>query len=420
MQPHRTPVLVEPTRLGGEGVQTTREDQSVPGTDRVQEHTPQRPAGVRSLDANSAGDVHEEALVERWVSRSNASSNLDRLSSLSAFVRRMERFDQLSQAEQVQLARIVRSGREASETIQAKKRPTENQIKKAKEATAQAERAAEMLVGSNFRLVLLICRELAEERHGRERAMDVMADLVGEANVALVEAIIGFDETRCPSFATYAARVVRDRVRAQLGKDGHIRLPPSWNRLKRIAAVRIPQLQTELGRQPTKDEIKADLLERCMAWAYSKLSPEQQALPEAKRTELMTAKLRKQGMFGAIESLDDVLLSSMGAASLDAQVGEDSGTTLGDLVSDAPKDDGFDAVDLSELRETLGRAIETLDDREKEILMLRYGFVDGEQWTYVMIGERFGVTAERIRQIERAVLGKLRSGDETESLESFL
>lgn len=381
---------------------------------------PPQSAGVLVVDANLPGGVEEESTISKWVQRSASSSNLDKLSSLSAFVRRMERFDQLSQAEQVRLAQIVREGRDLSASIQAKKKPTENQVRKAREAAANAERAAEMLVGSNFRLVLLICRELAEERHGRERAMDVMSDLVGEANVALVEAIIGFDETRCPSFATYAARVVRDRVRAQLGKDGHIRLPPSWHRLKRIAAVRIPQLQTELGRQPTKEEIKADLLERCMTWAYSKLTPEQQSLPAAKRHDLMTAKLRKQGMFGAIENLDDVLLSSMGAASLDAQVGEDSGTTLGDLVTDAPRDDGFDAVDLSELRETLGRAIENLDEREREILMLRYGFVDGEQWTYVMIGERFGVTAERIRQIERAVLGKIRGGDETDALESFL
>ncbi len=380
--------------------------------------TPPR-AGLVAVDANVRGDDTEERLVDRWVKRAQL-GNLDRLTALSAFVRRMERFDQLTPSEQIHLAQVVREGRELSGSIQAKKKPSERQIQKARQAAVDAERAAEMLVGSNFRLVLLICRELAEERHGRERAVDVMADLVGEANVALVEAIIGFDETRCPSFATYAARVVRDRVRAQLGKDGHIRLPPSWHRLKRIAAVRIPQLQMELGRQPTKDEIKADLLERCMAWAESKLTPEQQVLPKAQREALKVAKLRKQGMFGAIESLDDVLQAAQGAASLDAQVGEDGNTTLGEMVSDTPSGEAFDAVDLGDLREALARAMADLDDREKEILMLRYGFVDGEAWTYVMIGERFNVTAERIRQIERAVLGKMRGGDDDSALSSFL
>lgn len=375
-------------------------------------------AGVSGVDANSAGTEQDEALVQKWVQRS-VRGNLEQLTALSAFVRRMERFEQLSNNEQVHLAAVVRTGRDAQEALIARKKPSDTAIRKAKAAGAEAERAAEMLVGSNFRLVLLICRELAEERHGRERAGDVMADLVGEANVALVEAVIGFDETRCPSFATYAARVVRDRVRAQLGKDGYIRLPPSWNRLKRIAAVRIPQLQVELGRAPTRDEIKADLLERCMTWAESKLTPEQAALPKKEREALKVAKLRKQGMFGAIESLDDVLQAAQGTASLDAQVGEDGTTTLGDMVSSGASDETFDTVDLGELRGAIGRALEELDDREREILMLRYGFVDGEAWTYVMIGDKFGVTAERIRQIERSVLVKLR-GEDAGDLESFL
>lgn len=375
-------------------------------------------AGVFVVDANTAGGEQEEALVQKWVQRS-IRGNLEQLTALNAFVRRMERFKQLPNSEQVRLAGVVRVGRDAQEALVAKKKPSDTAIRKAKASGLEAERAAEMLVGSNFRLVLLICRELAEERHGRERAGDVMADLVGEANVALVEAVIGFDETRCPSFATYAARVVRDRVRAQLGKDGYIRLPPSWNRLKRIAAVRIPQLQVELGRAPTRDEIKADLLERCMTWAESKLTPEQALLPKKEREALKVAKLRKQGMFGAIASLDDVLQAAQGTASLDAQVGEDGTTTLGDMVSSGAPDETFDTVDLGELRGAIGRAMEELDDREREILMLRYGFVDGEAWTYVMIGDKFGVTAERIRQIERSVLVKLR-GEDAGDLESFL
>lgn len=385
----------------------------------IPQNTPPR-AGHFGVDANRAGDDGEEMRVTKWVTRAGR-GNLDQVSSLSAFTRRMEQYPQLPAAEQARLATMVRDGRAARERLLAGKYRSESKQRRDDEIARAGDNAANMLVGSNFRLVILICRELAEERHGRERAADLMADLVGEANVALVEAIIGFDETRCPVFATYAARVVRDKVRGMLGKDGPIRLPPSWHRLKRIAAVRIPQLQAELGRAPSRDEIHADLLERCLQWAESKLTPEQRMLPAAQQRKLMDAKLRKQGMFGALDALDDVLQTSQGTASLDASVGDDSGTTLGDLVVAGGSDGDFDGLELEELRGALAAALAGLDDREREILLLRYGFVDGEQWTYGMIGEKFNVTAERIRQIERAVLTKLRgTGGHAGGLRGFL
>lgn len=374
--------------------------------------------GTFSVDGNISGSAESEQLVYKWVTRASA-KNLDQLSSLSAFTRKMEQYQQLSPSEQSRMAVLVKEGRAASARLRADEYRNAAYKKRDGEAALQGERAANMLVGSNFRLVILICRELAEERHGRERAADIMADLVGEANIALVEAVIGFDETRCPVFATYAARVVRDRVRAMLGKDGPIRLPPSWHRLKRIAAVRIPQLQTELGRAPTRTEIHDDLMDRCLMWAESKLLPEQRLLSAAKQKELMHAKLRKQGMFGALESLDDVLQTSQGSASLDAVVGDDSGTTLGDLVVAAGDGSSFDELELSELRDALQHALAALDEREREIVLLRYAFVDGEAWTYAMIGEKFNVTAERIRQIERAVLTKLK-GNGGGALHGFL
>ena len=207
-------------------------------------------------------------------------------------------------------------------------------------------------------------------------------------------------------FATYVAKVVRDRVRAMLAKDSHIKVANSWHRLKRIAAVRIPQLQAELGRTPTEAEIKADLLQRCMEWAVAKLTPEQAQLPKAQRQELMVAKLRKQGMIGAIESLQDVLQASQTIASLDARVGEDGDTTLADMVP-AVEDEGLSNLELSELRDTMREALAPLTERERTIVLLRFGFADGEQWTYTALAERYDVTAERIRQIEKNVLTKL-------------
>lgn len=374
---------------------------------------------VLNNNANVSGTASDEQQIDKWVKRSSL-GNLSGVSSLSAYTRRMEQYPQLKPSEQIELASGIKAARAEIERIENKKKPAQSDAKRVRELRSYTDRAAETLAGSSFRLVLLICRELAEERHGRERAMDVMPDLVGEANVALVEAIIDFDQERCPLFATYAARVIRDRVRALLGREGAIRLPPSWNRLKRIAAVRIPQLGAELGRAPTRDEIHADLLSRCMTWAESKLSEEQLKLPKKQRHDIMMAKLRKQGMIGALDSLDDVLQASQGTASLDATVSDDGGATLGDLMTGATSDSLLDEVEHDELRGLFARILSGLDERERRIVVARYGLDGAEPRTYVEIGEIFGVTAERVRQIERAVLNKIREGDQSGNLSEFL
>jgi RNA polymerase primary sigma factor len=342
--------------------------------------------------------------IAAWVAKA-ANRPLDATAALSAFQRRMERYPQLTPQSQLDLAVKVQQGFAAKDRLAAGGSIPAKERRSLEASAREVDRAMEYLAGSNFRLVMLICRELAEERYPG-RSLEVLGDLIGEANIALTQAMREFDPERCPVFATYVAKVVRDRVRAMLAKDSHVRVANSWHRLKRIAAVRIPQLQAELGRVPTEAEIKADLLARCMEWAESKLTPDQAKLPKAQRQEVMVAKLRKQGMIGAIESLQDVLQASQTVASLDARVGDDGDTTLGDMVA-APEDDGLSTLELSELRDTLRDALESLTEREQTIVLLRFGFVDGEQWTYTAIAERYDVTAERIRQIEKNVLTKL-------------
>lgn len=346
--------------------------------------------------------VDEE--IARWVAKSNSRS-LDATAALSAFQRRMERYPQLSPESQLELAAKVQEGFAAKDRLDAGGSISARERRLLEASAREVDRSMEYLAGSNFRLVMLICRELAEERYPG-RSLEVLGDLIGEANIALTQAMREFDAERCPVFATYVAKVVRDRVRAMLAKDSHIKVANSWHRLKRIAAVRIPQLQAELGRTPTEAEIKADLLQRCMEWAEAKLTPEQAQLPKAQRQELMVAKLRKQGMIGAIESLQDVLQASQTIASLDARVGEDGDTTLADMVP-AVEDEGLSNLELSELRDTMREALAPLTERERTIVLLRFGFADGEQWTYTAIAERYDVTAERIRQIEKNVLTKL-------------
>lgn len=361
----------------------------------------------RQLDPRDDRESLADAEIASYVTRAQAQARAyERLPALSAFQKQMERYPQLSPLAQNELAADYQAG------VAARAELASGRLRGAPERRARAkvrrgEYAIEHLIGSNFKLVHLICRENAEDRFGRERANELLPDLVAEANLALTEAAGSFDPARCPTFPTYAARVVRDRVRMVLSRDSAVKLAPSWTRLKRIASVRIPQLSAELGRRPTKAEIQADLLERCLEWAEGKLTDEQRSLPPAQRHDIKLAKLRKQGMLGAIEALDDVLVATQSVTSLSAPVGADGSATVGDLIAADSDDATFDSVELSELRESLAAALATLKDRDREIVLYRYGFVDGECWTYAKIATRYGVTAERVRQIERSVITRL-------------
>jgi len=335
---------------------------------------------------------------------------LENVPALSAFQKRMSRYPQLSPERQAELVLMYQDGLKAKQRLLDPKISARDQ-RQAQLVSRTGERAAEHLIGSNFRLVWLIVRENAEDRFGRERAGELLPDLVAEANLAVVEAAAQFDPQRGPGFSTYLARVVRDRVRMVLAHQTPIRVSPSWARIRRIAAVRIPALTTELGRAPSLEEIQADLLERCLEWAEDKLTDEQRNLPADQRREAMMARLRKQGMLGAIRDIEEVQNTTRSVASLDAAVGADRNMTLGEVLPGVVDDAVFDTVEQNELAAAFDAALSDLTPREKMIIHYRFGFVDGENWKYSKIAALYDVSAERIRQIEHAVLLRLADPD---------
>lgn len=352
--------------------------------------------------------------ISSYVARAQA-TGLENVSALSAFQKRMEQYPQLSADAQRSLALEYQKSLTSKEELIAMRQSHKGSgiVERRKMAAldrevARGEYAIEHLVGSNFKLVWLIVRENVEGRYGAERASDLLPDMLNDANEAVVMAIRDFDPVRCPTFATYLARVVRDHVRMKITHTGPLRLAPSWVRLKRIASHRIPALASELGRAPKKEEIQEDLTNACLAWAEKKLTEEQLTLPEDEKRDLKMSKLRKQGMLGAIRDIDDVLTATQSMASLDLPVGsEEGGSSLGDLLPAGRGDNAFSSLELSELSSTLKNVLAGLNDRERDILLYRFGFVDGKEWTYAKIAAKYDVTAERIRQIERSVLGRL-------------
>ena len=291
-----------------------------------------------------------------------------------------------------------------------------HRVREARRRVAEGQTHLTYLVASNFRLVRVIAQDLAVRRNpSRDRLSVMLPDLVGEGNVALMRAAREFDPSRGPKFHTYAARVIRDQIRSALAMDTPIRLTAAKSRIHRIARPLIPELTTALGRAPTIAELQDALMERCMLWAEERLSAEQRQLSAEQQHQLKMDRLKKQGMIGAIRDIETLLSRSQQMARLDAQVGDDGVTTLGDLVADPfdeLEDDTIGGAELSELHVSIARVLVELDERERDIVLLRYGFVDGESWTFNDISVHYGVTPERIRQIDAAVLERLRDDDD--------
>lgn len=366
-------------------------------------------AGARvALESLPVDDDDDETHLVELVARAQSGSGREHLTSLSALSQQLSSYPPLDPDAQFTRILAYRRGVAASaESVPSDCSPAE---RRAHARIVQAgQRAQTELVGSMYRLALLICQELAAERYGRERMLDMLADLVSEANIAVVEAVGTYDETRSPAFSLYAGRVMRDRVRMMLQKSATVGVAPSWLRLKRIYTVLRPEVEMRLGRTPTEVEMQAELRAVCLRWAADRLSPEQQALPEGERDALMESKLRKQGMLGAIDRLSEVLSATQQTTSLDAPLGDGDGARLGDVIAQPGADSSYDAIEHDELRRDLMQALSAFTERERTIVLMKYGFVDGEQWTYARLAPRFGVSAERIRQIERNVLSKLRA-----------
>lgn len=338
----------------------------------------------------------------------NSDAKLERLPAFRAFRSQIDRYPLLSAQGQSELFERVAAGREAraqiadleaQDNLTSRERVT---LQRARKKVREADEALEYLIGSNLRLVITIAGELAAARMG-DRAWTQLPDIVQEGNLGLMEAVERYNPSHGVPFATYAAYYIRERVRKALAADKPMTVPISWTRVARIAAGISNKLVAELGRDPTIDEIRQAVLEYCIERTYErgKAQTEEEALEV----------LKTQGTLSAIRKLDEVLNYTQRAVELDAPVGDDSGgTTIGDL--QYVEDDtagAFDSAELAELREALFLALGGLKEREREIILLRYGFVDNERWTYARLGERFGVTAERIRQIEQKVLKRLSS-----------
>ncbi|MER6468786.1 RNA polymerase sigma factor [Streptomyces collinus] len=293
------------------------------------------------------------------------------------YLREIGRIPLLTAAEEVELARRVEAGLFAEEKLGSTPDLDSRLAHDLDRLVVMGRMAKRRLIEANLRLVVSVAKRYV----GRGLTM---LDLVQEGNLGLIRAVEKFDYARGYKFSTYATWWIRQAMSRALADQARtIRVPVHVVELiNRVVRVQRRMLQ-ERGYEPTPEEVAAHL----------ELPPER---------------------------VGEVLRLAQEPVSLHAPVGEEDDVALGDLIEDGDAASPVESAAFLLLREHLEAVLSTLGERERKVVQLRYGLADGRPRTLEEIGRLFGVTRERIRQIESKTLNKLRDHAFADQLRGYL
>ena len=241
----------------------------------------------------------------------------------------------------------------------------QDEVKLAGQIKRGNKKAREKMITANLRLVVKIAHDFGN--YGLP-----LLDLISEGNIGLMKAVERFDPKKGGKLSTYASWWIKQSIKRALANQSKtIRLPvhlvDKIGKIRRVAA----QMTEELGHEPTTEELAEEL-----------------GLPVAKVAHLKNVAVRP--------------------ASLDAKISADDDTAFGDLVGDDRAEDPFEALRDKDLQGEVGDLLDALDPRERKIISFRFGLDGGRERTLEEVGHKFGVTRERIRQLQNIALLKMR------------
>lgn len=284
----------------------------------------------------------------------------------------------LNAEQEVDLSKRIEAGLYADHLLKTSQETmTPKQIRELHYVVQDGQMAKNHLLEANLRLVVA----LAKKYTGRGM---LFLDLIQEGNLGLIRAVEKFDYSKGYKFSTYATWWIRQAItRAMADQARTIRIPVHMVEvINKLARVQRQMLQ-DLGREPTPDELAQEL----------EMTPEK------------VVEVQKYGR----EPI-----------SLHTPLGEDGDSEFGDLIEDSEAVVPADAVSFMMLQEQLQRVLDTLSERESGVIAMRFGLKDGQPKTLDEIGRRYGVTRERIRQIEAKTMSKLRHPARSQSLRDYL
>jgi RNA polymerase primary sigma factor len=287
------------------------------------------------------------------------------------------RYPLLTAQQEVELSMQLEAGQKARERLMGDEPLMPEDRALLQHQIDVAKTAHDSLVNSNLRLVVSLARRYV----GRGMAL---LDLIQEGNVGLMRAVERFDYRRGFKFSTYATWWIRQSISRAIADQGRtIRMPihvlDSVNKLTRLQR----EMTQMRGHAPTIDELAREM-----------------DLP--------------------VERVAELRRIAQDTVSLETPVGEDEDGTLGDLVEDVDSEMPADVATFASLQLQLAEALEGLSERERQVLVMRFGLADGKPRTLEEVGAHFNVTRERIRQLETKALAKLRHPDKSGRLQGFL
>ena len=297
------------------------------------------------------------------------------------YLKEIGKVDLLTASEEVDLAMKIEAGLDATEKLEAAEAGeielTRAEMRRLTRIENVGLEAKQALISANLRLVVSIAKRYVG------RGM-LFLDLIQEGNLGLIRAVEKFDYQKGFKFSTYATWWIRQAItRAIADQARTIRIPvhmvETINKLVRVQR----QLLQDLGRDPIPEEIGAEM-------------------------DMSADRVR------------EIQKISQEPVSLETPIGEEEDSQLGDFIEDSQAIVPPDAASFSMLQEQLTQVLDSLADRERKVIELRFGLVDGHPRTLEEVGREFGVTRERIRQIESKTLAKLRHPSRSSKLKDYI